>query len=615
MLHNVKSMEEVPYSELRQRAIQDSIKSLFPNVSPLDVELAQWGSNGSESGPSPVVDKPRVQVRERSRCGPLGARSQNGPGQAVRRLPGRGMSDGRQVDNRSRSQSGQTVRKPRIRVMSDGRPVALGTQSPSSAVQAVGAPRIRVMSGGRLVALGTRSQSQRVEASQESRTRVSSEGQLVPLETRTFLPSERTNTSESKHDLDPVIRKFTKPPLLEDALGTRKSLRFRKSVASKLKHDLDPVVRKHATRLLRNRRYQASKSKHELDPIIRKDTKGSLLEDTSTRGLEIDVGGELSADKNQGNSKAMSLTVRKGYGKDGRPLWDPSDADGNNTTYDNMSQPVKGNSQKAKHFRIDIERFKSFINEKFGARVRFHKNSIIKKYRKISWEPRDVAGHSTRYDNMSQPAKGKPQISKHFTIDKERFQNFMHESFGGRVLRIEDSIIKKYLFGNGSPNIHYISNYVNDARIIRQVPHDSRQTETPGILHVPEGDDANRLVRKAGPPLGERPTDAIQFLLKDQHEDEDSHGALTSLLDAFRSLHTSKPPNPTGETGESTSSTRFSPHDRFVRQAASSGSRTSNPQSLDLSRRSFSISTPGVPKRHFATATVSKRRLLWGWSY
>ena len=186
--------------------------------------------------------------------------------------------------------------------------------------------------------------------------------------------------------------------------------------------------------------------------------------------------------------------------------------------------------------------------------------------------------------------------------------------YGARRL-VTNSIIKKHIVSANRPgakirgtNVHYVMSYLNRGRIIRRVLRDPHHTKTPRILYLAGRDDATRLVRKAGPPLRERPTDAGQVPSKDQQKDEAYHKALTLLLDSSRNLHTSEPPNPTREIKKRR---HFSSQHWTLRRVVSSESRTSNRQSL-VSKRSFSTRTPRNPKRHHATATVSNREAALG---
>ena len=157
--------------------------------------------------------------------------------------------------------------------------------------------------------------------------------------------------------------------------------------------------------------------------------------------------------------------------------------------------------------------------------------------------------------------------------------------------------------GNGALRVRYWSNYVNDSRTIHQVHQDFPQTKKLGILYVADGDDATHLVHKAGPSLPSVPS-------KSQPQDEDIHDTLASLLDEFKDLDAPKYSDPNRESVESVSSTRSSPEDRVIRPATVDESRTSNLQTPNLIRKIWSTRTPGPLKRHYSTATVSKRRLL-----
>ena len=196
----------------------------------------------------------------------------------------------------------------------------------------------------------------------------------------------------------------------------------------------------------------------------------------------------------------------------------------------------------------------------------------------------------------------------------KRKTNYIKRKYGARR-PAKNSSIKKHIVSANEPganirgtNVHYVMSYLNRGRITRRVLRDPHQTETPRILYLAGRDDATRLVRKAGSPLRERPTDAGQVPSKDQHEDEAYHKALTTLLDSSRNLHTSEPPNSTKEIKKRGN---FSSQHWTLRRLVSSESRTSNRQSL-VSKRPFSTRTPRNLKRHHATATVSNREAALG---
>ena len=141
----------------------------------------------------------------------------------------------------------------------------------------------------------------------------------------------------------------------------------------------------------------------------------------------------------------------------------------------------------------------------------------------------------------------------------------------------------------------------------KEVNQDSPQFKRPYILYVAEGDDATPLIHKVGPPLGERSIDQPRI--------KDIDDALTSLLDDFNNHHTSKFSDPNSMTEEPISSTRFSPQDFSARQAASSGIRIPDLLIQATSRSLFPTRTSRAPSRHYATASVSKRRLLFSMSH
>lgn len=216
--------------------------------------------------------------------------------------------------------------------------------------------------------------------------------------------------------------------------------------------------------------------------------------------------------------------------------------------------------------------------------------------------PGVVHGNSTTDEDTSRPTEKNSQKAKYPKVD---IQDFMAENSGASVHVIKEHLIRKHPKYDGTPSPRYTFYYVHNVRInvriILQVNRDSPQTERPCILYVAEGDDATRLIHKAGPPLGER-------------EDEDFDNALTSLLDEYENHHTSKFSKPNRMTGEPSHASLprigFSPQDRSTRQAALNGSRTSNREYQETSRSLFSTRTSRAINRHYATASVSQRRLL-----
>lgn len=306
-------------------------------------------------------------------------------------------------------------------------------------------------------------------------------------------------------------------------------------------------------------------TKYEVDamsPPVVKWLKTPFLIDTPIPGpLETVVGMELPTKKLQIDSvdaEAMSPTPRKvkeRKGRKGRQGRRTSREPSKKSRMDkDVCRPVGRNSQKPENSKGNIDRFKDFMAEKFGARVRLLEDFVIRKILV------DKSARNIR-DSL---------IKKHLGNKSAR--------------NIRDTLIKKYLVGKSGPNIRDSA---------PRFPRDSAQIVGPSILSVAERDNAIPLVCKVGPPLGQGPTDMSEVASKGQCEDKAFHDALTSLLGEFKDLPTSTVPAPTREIGKSMLSTRFSPLDRSIRRSALKTSGTSRHQAWN---------------RHYATAIVSKTR-------
>ena len=539
----------------------------------------------------------------------LGTRSQSQSRQPIRRVmiedqPIRRVTiEGRPVslDAQSQSSSAQAVRKPRIRrikfqrfrrrVVGNTRLISLGIRSQSEAVRK---PRIRGILDGRPVSLDaqsqssdTRSPSQSMSAVQQTPTRESSEGGSVPLGTqevlcfrkqdvtviRKVVDSFRKVVPESKHELDPVMALDTRSPSQsmsaaqqsssqessEDGFvpsGTREVLRSRKE-------DVAGTFRKVVT-----------ESKHEMDPVIALDTRSpsqstSAVQQSPTQ--ESSEGGLVPLGSRVGLRFSKEYTAFKKYA--------------------------------ALVFRKIFPESKHELDPVMALDTRSPSQSMRAVQQSPTQESSEGGSVHAVGAEATSPAKRKTKI-----VDIKRLK------YGARRL-VTNSIIRKHIVSANKSganirgtNVHYVMSYLNRDRIIRRILRDPHHTKTPRILYLAGRDDATRLVRKAGPPLRERPTDAGQVPSKDQHEDEAYHKALTLLLDSSRNLHTSEPPNPTREIKKRR---HFSSQHWTLRRVVSSESRTSNRQSL-VSKRSFSTRTPRNPKRHHATATVSNREAALG---
>ena len=280
------------------------------------------------------------------------------------------------------SQSGlsQTVHKPRRRVKIDYQPLLLSTRSQSQSTKAAPKPRIRrKLLNDQPVALGT------------------------PLQSR--------SRQHAHMHLRPITRKG------RPAVAVTQD-RWR--------------IKRTASYLVPRR--LVSKSKSRLDPVIRTHFGPPAFRYTTTRGpLVTDVGKRLPAGNGLGNSvdaEAMSSVVRKTYDKDGGTIWKSIYVDGNRTTDEHITGLVEQISQKAK-FQVNIERFKDFMAEKFGARVYMIKDSLLKKtlvdvsvIRKITHDFPQTEGHHimhlTEGDDITHSIlKARPHLSKR-PIDASR---------------------------------------------------------------------------------------------------------------------------------------------------------------------------------------------------
>ena len=218
--------------------------------------------------------------------------------------------------------------------------------------------------------------------------------------------------------------------------------------------------------------------------------------------------------------------------------------------------------------------------------------TIRKTYGKrgFTWEPLNIDGNSTKDEHRSRPVKETPRNSEcQPTI--RGFEELIAEKSGASVKLSESSlikkyissIIKKYIFDNGALKIPKIPESVETLRFIRKLQHDILLMKVLGC-----------------------PTDANEVPLDGQREDEASYDDLVSLLDSYRDFPPPKIQVASERFKKSVSSARSSPGANSIRRAAITMSRSHalDRQSLDPSKRLYSTST--TPKRHNATATVSK---------
>lgn len=166
-------MDEVPYSQILQLGLEDTLKFHFPDLRPRGVEPAPRTSHQSERGSSQTMSKPRIRIE----------------------------SDGQPVVMRTQSEimflATQKPRIRRVRIMSDDQQVVTGTEPPSKSVEATQKPRIwriQVMPAGQQVTARTEPQSNSMEATQKPRIRMMHDSRPVDLRTRSesiFLPTQK----------------------------------------------------------------------------------------------------------------------------------------------------------------------------------------------------------------------------------------------------------------------------------------------------------------------------------------------------------------------------------------------------------------------------------------
>ncbi len=471
-----------------------------------------------------TVRKPLIRLAMYGRRGPLIIRALSKKRSIVRRLPS-GFKSERSVLEHSDSISKPRIRrkdvvKVRIRgIVIRDRP-EIFARSRKIVRRLPSRPLIR----RRQAVLANRSVPNHSETSRKPRIRAAIDGQQVPLVPRTLpekgeiVPKPRIQVAIDGQQV-PLI-----PPTLPEK----------------------GLVRRHST-----------------------------LDDRITRRLRaISTAKDLPSESNLGDNAAAetkSAAIRK--------IRIKSEKSGNSTTRKDTPRPVVENSQKEKAFKIAIARFRRFLAEKLGARVRLAPNLVIKKH---------VVGNTV-------------------VTNSQKAREFLAEKLGARVRLAPSIVINKHpvapklLFEDYIDGVRTI---LRSRRIVQRSRNEVLQTKGPGIL-VAEG-DASRLVRTIGTPLSERSTDARG--MQSKRNDEVSEDEIMSLLDEFENLFPSKPPVIAAETGDLMSTTH-SPF-RYLHSASKyplyrrlllGGSCASN---LDVSQRLFST---GATSRPYATAAVSER--------
>ena len=241
-------MDEVPYSQILQLGLEDTLKFHFPDLRPRGVEPAPRTSHQSERGSSQTMSKPRIpRIRIESDGQPVALGTQSEimflatQKPRIRRV--RIMSDDQQVVTGTEppSKSVEATQKPRIwriQVMPAGQQVTARTEPQSNSMEATQKPRIRMMHDSRPVDLRTRSESIFLPTQKPRIQRIQdkSENQLATLSTRSRSRSKgavqkpRIRRIRLKSDIQPVALIQLMPDGRPVALGTRDRLRSKKSV-------------------------------------------------------------------------------------------------------------------------------------------------------------------------------------------------------------------------------------------------------------------------------------------------------------------------------------------------------------------------------------------------
>ena len=157
----------------------------------------------------------------------------------------------------------------------------------------------------------------------------------------------------------------------------------------------------------------------------------------------------------------------------------------------------------------------------------------------------------------------------------------------------------------GMPRIRLVI----DGRLVAlPIQSQSQRTQAAHMPNVPEEVIPRKLntdsfIRITLPPISEPPRDATEMTSEAWGEDEPSSDELTSWLDE---LHALVSETMVSDTPDVTTKTGFSSSKYPARPPASSWNPTSNRQTLEYSKMSFSTWSSKAANRYYATAAVSK---------
>ena len=492
-------------------------------------------------------------------------------------LPSNGAELARGLLDESESGSSQRVRKPRIRVMWDGRPVPLHGRSEfvSSAPQE---PRIRVMWDGRSVALRTRSGSISPTPLEPRirRVRVETDGQQV---VSGMEPQPNSMTTMQRPRITRFISNDRPRPLrirsipIASAPQEPRIWRVRvETNGQKVASGTEPQSNSLAT--MRRPRITRIVSHGRAAPE-RTEPKSKPMETTQKPRIRVMQDGRTVPLRSQPEFTSLYPNTDRRWRIRVNPL--------GRVLIRRMSVMPDGRQVASS---IELQPKSTEITQKLR-RQPMQENTDVQ-----------PATSSTRSQSQTHRAVKEPSIrmvstgppkflsTRDFLRSKQ-----VEQSLPLRKVKITRSILKDVsVFERGlDPFIRPFSSI------------------TPPVAEAPDVVSKKLSERKVRPLVR---TYIATYAAPLEGEDEAYHDELTSVLDVYRELHASKLSNPTKETGHSFSSTRFSPLNSVRRRLALSESRTLNQPSLSTSIRSFSSRTSWDPKRQYATATVSKTRML-----
>ena len=551
----------IPYDEILQREVYHMLKSLIPRIRLESTSGSATGSRSvdeSEGGSSQTVRNPRIRVAMHGRQGPLIIRALSKKRSIVRRLPSGFKSE------RSVLEHSDSITKPRIRrkdvvkvrikgVVIRDRPEISDARSRRIVRRLPSRPLIR----RKQAVLASRSVLKHSKTSRKPRIRAAIDAQQAPLVPRTLPEKGKLVPPRIRVAIDgkqvllvpqtlPKKRRIVHKILLRSrwrkyaTLANRSALDHSKAIRKpRIRATVDgqqvPRILLHKRRV--TRKIASSQSEH--DDLARSVRRHSTSDDRITRRLRGTFAGKgLPSESNLGDNAAAgtkSAAIRK--------IRIECEKSGSSTTHKDTPRPVVENSQKEKAFKIAIARFRRFLAEKLGARVRLAPSIVINKH----------------------------------------------------------PVAPKILFED---HIDGVRTILRSRRIVRRSRNEVLQTKGPGIL-VAEG-DASRLVRTIGTSLSERSTDArgMQSKRSDEVSEDELMSLLDEFENLFPSKPPVIAAE-TGDLMSTTHSPFRYSHSASkypeYRRLLLGGSRASN---LDVSQRLFST---GATSRPYATAAVSER--------